>query len=277
MWYLSFVLPFVCLSTVNICPSIVKVQNSECSADGKCSDQTSSGICCEGGRVAKLETFRSEMAAKAPSSGCRGLFDHIFRTNAEAWITGESFESTCTRKMMLQHFNQESVVVLSASLNILMAVPRKNQISIPYVTDSEWQQLEDMPAHHSWTLKMCKDNAPKVRKEEPAELGKIQYHGEILPYVFYLFCSMGLFDTYMTGSEGVIPKDAAAVIPIYAHEYLKALLELHKDDIYEWGNLPRVLAQFVHMAAVGAFDEWHKIHSCDTEIVPFVPTQLMNL
>ena len=156
------------------------------------------------------------------------------------------------------------VPVLSAALEILMNIPKDFGISIPYVEDRHWVnfELRNPEVRDQWSEQLCRKYMDVTQKEnwvnqshETLLTDRLRVGGdkESFEYIvasFLQYCATDLYDS----NREVISADDSKMYYIYAKAYLKWLsLMFEVQHLNQWGQVGRIIAHFVHMAATGAY------------------------
>jgi hypothetical protein len=171
------------------------------------------------------------------------------------------------------------------AIEVLTTVPTTGAISLKYIPDRQWRNLEKYSeiVRDVWDLEKCHELRGIAQNDQLAQYIQVIV-GETtsvrdekwLISAFLQYCSIDLYDRLVRRKQ--MPKEALELLPIYARAYLQFLSGYDKETIRKWGQLNKVLVHFFHMAAAGAFNKWRDdpYTSCSRQLRTFIPESFMN-
>jgi len=227
-------------------------------------------VCCDASHVNQARTYRAHKREKISEiAGCVSMIQYVLNLRFD--VIGNHLPKRtfhCSRQGLAHSF---SIQLLLTVLEVMVKTPTMPVVGmIDDRIDPNWLAI-DLPLdgeYPGFTYQHCATNL------KSAESGEWQSQNAIpMSHVDSLlhFCSIAVveIDDFMR-----IPNVSPAVVATYAKAYLRSIAGLPLEEIVQWGHLPKVLAQFIHMAAKGVvFSEERS--SCHNSMEHrFVPEQL---
>ena len=269
-------------SAVNVCPAMTGIAESECGSDSKCTGSKGL-VCCGEPFQARLKQFKVGHMTEIPkNTKCRNLFKWILNSGFAKFVARKPLSSSCSRQEL--ETGQKMGMIVHA-IEVLTTVPTAGVISLEYFPDENWRNLEKYSelTRDLWDLKKCHDLRGIAQNgeltnyiSELVDAGSSVEDQRWLISAFLQYCSIDLYDTLIRRKE--VSKEALELFPIYARAYLLFLSEYDLETMGKWGQLPKVIAHFFHMAAAGAFNKWRDdpYTSCSDGFRTFIPQEFMN-
>ncbi len=202
-------------------------------------------------------------------STCNSFVNQILTRGFGEYI--ESWEvqgiEECTRQRMLSLYQ---VPMLARVLEILMNVPTSTTVNLNYEIDDQWVNVEQRGYDIGWDIRskwspdLCYKYMQTAKGGNNWESQKSHFIGDYIMletdqdfnYVvasFLQYCSMDVYDDIRRKGTTTVTLKESEMMYIYAKAYLVQLSVFEYGLLGVWGQLGKVLAHFIHMAATGVF------------------------
>jgi hypothetical protein len=264
-----------------ICEAVTGVVGSKCHQESKkCLDNSCCGKVVENGFG---EFRKNQRKLTNDLASCVGFLNYIFNARLGVFMSIAQLHFDCSRQTLATF----PVPVLASALNILMAIPAKSNVLLPYSQYSNWWNLEnrETDVRSRWNLGLCQKYVTLADKQHDwsASVEDLRKDGILVEGEdFYLyaidafcqFCSMDLYDLIPLKDE---TPEILRLLTVYSRAYLVNLAKHTKEEVLQWGNLPFVLTHYIFMAATGRFDSERKApgRTC-SKPTQFVPQELID-
>lgn len=204
-------------SSVNVCPAMIGNAESVCGSDSRCTG-TNEAVCCGKRLQARLRRFKREHKTEIPKLGaCRNLFKWILNSGLSEYVSRKHLTSSCTRQDLL---SGQPMGMIVHAIEVLTTVPTTGAISLEYIPDPQWRNLEFYSelVRDLWNLEKCHDMRGIAQNDELADYIQVIV-GETtsvrdekwLISAFLQYCSIDLYDELVRLKQ--MPKEALELFP----------------------------------------------------------------